>query len=796
MAYDESLLLRLVQEHIPPGAAVQMHEESGRPILIAADLDGDGVPEVAAAYRLGSDTYVIVLRYDGRDWKPAASWKGKGYEVSTMQAAPVLHKGRMTLIVGWQVGAIWSELALYDWTGAGWKDMAPPGITFSYMEAEDMPGAAGRDGLAELALWSHDTGQAYRVEVYRENEGKLVPAYDVYPYYFRRVIRYYERLVRQYPSADFYKNYLHDAIGKAGWNSGEGAETELDARGVDLFPATVKLIGGSRTGYVDASGRMAIPPQFEYAQPFQPNGLAVAGSDNRVGAIDAQGHYRIKPIFETIGDFAEGRAAAIDKEGFKVIDESGRVLTPKAYSYIGAFRSGRALASDSGSGHYGYLDTEGNVAIPLRYLEAGDFTAGGKAVVKLGEGQYALIDTNGRTLHTYHYASVGGLGEGLLVFQQEPGGRYGYIDEKGNVVIKPQFGMALPFSGGRAIVNTAADYTNKYGLIDRSGRFVIKPAYNDLLALGERRYALGTAIDPNRPYLGSTYAIADEQGRLLTAGGLQQVGEYRKGLLSVSDGSQTYFLDRYGKREARMPAVKGVGTLEVMGPLIQANVDQRIFYLSPSGEAVWKPDTVIALKPPFEVRELKYKPNKDYLVYYPQIEGMPNPAVQRQTNDKLKALSQVKPIESGQLDYSYTGDFEVSFFRDSLLVLELTGYHFPFGAAHGMPTRIYPHVDLSSGQFYTLSDLFKPGSDYVKVLSGIIGRQIKEDPQYSYVFPDSYKGIAPDQPFYVTEDALHIYFNPYDIAPYAAGFPTFRIPYSELMSIIAVDGAFWRSFHR
>ncbi|MFD2879201.1 RsiV family protein [Paenibacillus rhizoplanae] len=127
-------------------------------------------------------------------------------------------------------------------------------------------------------------------------------------------------------------------------------------------------------------------------------------------------------------------------------------------------------------------------------------------------------------------------------------------------------------------------------------------------------------------------------------------------------------------------------------------------------------------------------------------------------------------------------------------MLELSGYHFPFGAAHGMPTRIYEHINLRTGKFYTLSDLFKPGSKYVQKLSDIVGKQIANDPQYSYVFPDTYKGITADQPFYVDAQALYLYFAPYEIAPYSAGFPTFRIPYAEIMGLISTEGEFWQSF--
>ncbi len=64
-----------------------------------------------------------------------------------------------------------------------------------------------------------------------------------------------------------------------------------------------------------------------------------------------------------------------------------------------------------------------------------------------------------------------------------------------------------------------------------------------------------------------------------------------------------------------------------------------------------------------------------------------------------------------------------------------------------MPSKIYIKIDLTTGEFYELQDLFKEDSDYVKVLSDIIGEQIKNNPEYSYIFPDSYNGIKEDQPF-------------------------------------------------
>ncbi|PRR77787.1 hypothetical protein CLLI_21750 [Clostridium liquoris] len=346
------------------------------------------------------------------------------------------------------------------------------------------------------------------------------------------------------------------------------------------------------------------------------------------------------------------------------------------------------------------------------------------------------------------------------------------------------------------MVNISEDYTNQYGIIDKKGNYILKPQYNEIKPLGENMVAIGKIIDAEKPYRGSKYAIGDMNGNILTDFIYYNVSNYKNGLASANDDKNTFFIDKSGNIVKNLPIVKGSGTLDLEGDLIKAYVDFRISYLTRDGKVIWEQNKIIPLNNQYSVIEEKYKPNRDYLVYYPELQGMEGKAEEKKANEKLKELSKVKPIDSNaNLDYNYVGDFSVEFFKKQLLVLKLYGYEYHFGAAHGMPSEIYPHIDLVSGTFYQLKDLFKQGSDYVKVISEIIGEQIKNNKEYSYVFPDAYKGIKEDQPFYVKEYALYIYFYPYDIAPYVAGFPTFKIPYTEIMNIIDTKGDFWGSFH-
>ncbi len=574
--------------------------------------------------------------------------------------------------------------------------------------------------------------------------------------------------------------------------------TELKRREMKLYPASIKEKYGTKWGYINEKGEFVIHPKYDYAYNFQDNHLAIVEYNENYGVIDSSGNYIIDPKYSFITEFSEGLGVVVDENGFRVIDENGKEITKKTYPYIGSFKEDRGIFEEKKEEDiflYGYLNKEGKEIIPPKYENASDFQ-NGKAVVKIKDGEYAQIDGNGDILKKYKYDFVGNAGDGLLVFQEKERGKYGYIDENGEIVISPTYTSAEPFNQERAVVNIGEDYKDKYGLIDKKGNFIIKPEYNSIERLGENRMAVGIPINEENPFMGMKYAIHDIQGEKLTDFIYDGVSKYKNKLASAYDDEYTFFIDESGNKMKNLPIVSGSGTLSFVKDLIKADVDYRTFYIDKEGKIIYKQNTIIPLSEEYEVREEKFKPNKDYLVYYPQIDGVQDKKVEKSINEKLKYLSQIKDIKKEvQLDYEYSGDFTIEFFKKDLLVLELFGYEYPFGAAHGMPTRIYPHINLKTGRFYELKDLFKKNSDYISILSHIIKSEIKNNEKYDDIWPDSFKEIKKDQSFYVGKDALYIYFTPYEIAPYAAGFPTFKIPYEDIMSSIDLKGEFWKSFN-
>lgn len=568
---------------------------------------------------------------------------------------------------------------------------------------------------------------------------------------------------------------------------------------VRLYPASIKTVAGKKWGYINDYGQFVILPQFEDAYEFQPNGLAIVWIQDLAGLINQRGQFVLYPKYSSIQPFSEGLAVVYEEgQGSKIIDESGIEKTEKAYSFISSYQEGRAVFQDKTEENqyfYGYLGRHGKVMIPPQYQNANDFH-GGKALVQLRDQIFALIDKNGKQLQTYPFEQVGIQSEGLLSFKKTYKDKAGYINEFGVVVIPPRFSSAMPFENDRAVVNTSDDYRNHYGLINKKGEFVFPPSYQDITLLGKNRAALGSAKDSEYPSIGSVYALADTtNGALLTEFIFDNINAFEGEYSSVSKELSSFFINRNGQIARNLPIIYGVGTLSLEGNVVKAFVDERISYYNHKGKVIWTQNSIIPLTKHLMIVERKYRPDKDYLVYYPQIQGMKNKSTQDQVNRTLHKVARAEKRPTQVPTYSsYSGEFSVQFFKKNLLVLEITGYDYPFGAAHGMPSKYDVHIDLTSGQIFQLKDLFLPSTNYVKEISRIIDKKMKENPE-NYFPQDKPITINENQMFYVKKDKLVIYFAPYEIAAFAFGFPEFEIPFEQIINLIDVNGAFWRSFH-
>jgi hypothetical protein len=201
---------------------------------------------------------------------------------------------------------------------------------------------------------------------------------------------------------------------------------------------------GGKTGYIDKTGKVTIPPEFTYGYPFS-EGLAAAtksaSGDDGWGYIDKTGRWVIEPKFQWASSFSGGLGPVNRARNCGYVDMSGAiVLQPKVApgktncaTVWGDFVDG--LARGKFGKKYGYIDRTGKTVI---------------------EAKYDL---------TFHFS------EGLAAVLV--GGKWGYIDTTGKLTIQPMPLMrAEDFHHGLALVSTK---DGKYGYIDKSGKYVWTP---------------------------------------------------------------------------------------------------------------------------------------------------------------------------------------------------------------------------------------------------------------------------------------------------------------------------------
>lgn len=285
--------------------------------------------------------------------------------------------------------------------------------------------------------------------------------------------------------------------------------------------ARVKSYHVDGYGYIDTTGKLVIPQQFEEAESFH-NGLAAVGKTVNgtllYGFITRSGQPVIPYQFEEVKEFSDNRAAVKKKASWQYIDKTGKTILGQAFVQIdtvidkmhnGAYNeivarprqfcNGRLLVRKNNK--YGYVDTTGQWVIPPTLLAAHDFSDGvaivaASVVIKdtlkgndelsrlynhlpAGEPElsWSVIDTSGKILFHTDAAAVEDYANGLALFYKNDA--WGFMNKKGVPVFMPKF-EAKPYSfadGLSAVQVNGTAEGNKDGqlyILDTTGAIVAK----------------------------------------------------------------------------------------------------------------------------------------------------------------------------------------------------------------------------------------------------------------------------------------------------------------------------------
>ncbi len=290
-----------------------------------------------------------------------------------------------------------------------------------------------------------------------------------------------------------------------------------------LFP----ILQDSRWGFMDASGRIVIPPRFEstvtvdlergvgqtlprgyrprlpdlfMAQGVGPESTRAIGVKlgGKWGFVDRDRPGAVESRFDQAGWFSEGLAPVRLGERWGFVDSTGRVAIPPQFDEVGRFLDGVAVVTQMGRD--GMIDPEGRFVVRPRFddIPATDSVFHDDRALFALFGKKGYVSRAGVIVLPPLYDDASRFSEGLAAVRL--GDRWGYVDTTGHVVIAPRFQMGGPFDRGLALVM----FDDRYGFIDRQGAYVVLPQFDEASSFSGRELA------PARK--GTTLGLVDRSG--------------------------------------------------------------------------------------------------------------------------------------------------------------------------------------------------------------------------------------------------------------------------------------------
>lgn len=499
------------------------------------------------------------------------------------------------------------------------------------------------------------------------------------------------------------------------------------------------------------------------------NGLYAAYQlvDNQkmYGFMNLMGEFIIEPSYSYVSDFSEGLAITYDNTIYRVIDTTGQTVFENK-GLIEPYKNGFAIYTDFDTYKRGFVDAKGQIIAKPIYNTIENFNSDGTALVSQTDGTFEIIDITGKTINTFK------------------------VDSDYSIAYDTKDGFAV-------FMQPTSDLIRMGVLSIADNKVIIEPNYNDITNLGEGYFAVKDPANESYDTFVTPAALFNGAGKQLSDYTYYDVSPFHDGLASATDESTTFFIDTTGKKAETLPIVEGRGTLLKIGEIIKADIDGNLSYLDEDGNIIWEGDNTRALTDALKITENIYKPARLISIKYPSLNGLEDDVVQSKINETLYEKFAYARSEEYLNNLSVDDSFSARLIGD-LLIISKDGYDYPSGAAHGMPIQEYYHIDLKTGAFYTFKDLFKTNSNFAETLTEMIKVIIQKrvDDGDSFLFPESFTALSEDANFVIDETHLTIYFYPYDIAAYAAGFQYFEIPYADIADFIDTEGGLWKSFNK
>ena len=210
------------------------------------------------------------------------------------------------------------------------------------------------------------------------------------------------------------------------------------------------------------------------------------------------------------------------------------------------------------------------------------------------------------------------------------------------------------------------------------------------------------------------------------------------------------------------------------------------------------------------MQDMYYKNNlvMHYTIKYPQFISETYQTIANKLNSlyKTKAVMYEKSnimnlYQMAMVEYEYSVannypirqfeafvDYTITYNQNCIVSLYFDQYEYA-GGAHGLTVRYSDTWSLCKSKRIELAELFPHRSHYRDYVMQMIDLGIEHElEQNNSMYFENYQQLVKENfkanNFYLTKEGVVIYFQQYDIAPYASGLPTLLIPYGPNSAVI------------
>lgn len=235
-------------------------------------------------------------------------------------------------------------------------------------------------------------------------------------------------------------------------------------------------------GYVNETGKLAIPLKFQEAGVFGTELAPVKGTGGDIYFIDKGGNKTMVVPKQTqegkAGFFDNNIYALSDGTKYRYYDRNGKMLL-ESFDLATTFNYNVAAVKQAEDWYF--ISNTGAKINEEKYREVAldekqIAFRNERAFAQKDEG-YIMIDLNGKQVSKQLYDDARPFLDNTYA-AVKIGEKWGFVDKTGKILIEPKFEEAESFSNGFA----AAKENNFWGYIDTKGNFVIKPSFEEAKA--------------------------------------------------------------------------------------------------------------------------------------------------------------------------------------------------------------------------------------------------------------------------------------------------------------------------